>query len=107
MRLALADSLSVDELSWRQVWRILGRLRESGDCLVWTGCRGSNGRGKVKVTGKSRWVHRVIYAALVGPILLHHDIHHTCGNILCCKPGHLEQIHRSDHTSYHNRERSR
>lgn len=77
-----------------------------GDCWEWIGCLngkqeddpsskvGGRGYGRVYYEGKSRQVHRVMFAIFVrdpGDRLLDH----LCRRRACCNPLHLEQ---TDHT---------
>jgi len=75
--------------------RIWARTKQDGDCLVWTGtktCRGSDGYGRIKVAGKSKLAHRVVYELLIGPVPAGLTLDHLCRNRLCVKPAHLEPV---------------
>jgi hypothetical protein len=77
---------------------IIKRLRENTDfnicgCWLWKG-RLRSGYGTMSLPGgkSSAWVHRVGYAALVGPIAEDHVIDHDCRNRNCWNPEHLLQV---------------
>jgi len=62
------------------------------ECWLWTGAIVSNSKpyGQVKVEGKNRLVHRVIYELYTGEELLDNvQVCHSCDNPRCCNPNHL------------------
>lgn len=68
-------------------------------CWEWTGsvsrdCRrwGGEPYGRIHVGGSTRYVHRVAYELLVGPIPTGLTIDHLCRNTLCFNPEHLEPV---------------
>lgn len=99
----------------RVVARALARLDGASDpasCWIWTGARFGSGYGHIAwcEDGQQfhRTVHRVVYAALVGPIPegleLDHLCHspqdcrpaaaHLCPHRPCANPAHLEPVTR-------------
>jgi hypothetical protein len=61
-------------------------------CWEWTGRKSRNGYGRVRVRGKERAVHRVLYM-LTGHALFDGEVlDHLCRNRACCNPEHLEAV---------------
>ena len=56
--------------------RVLDRC-EIGDCWVWKGSH-QGSYGQIKVLGKVRLVHHVVWEGLVGPIPSHLTLRHHC-----------------------------
>lgn len=75
---------------------IFSRCRWEGRCLVWQGPHSGTGRGgsygRFSFEGKTAAVHRVVYAAVFGPIPGHKQVDHECNNRLCCNPLHLRHM---------------
>lgn len=67
-----------------------------GRCWIWTGADNGRGYGKAKVSGRSVYVHRAAYEALVGPIPAGLDLDHLCRNRGCYNPAHLEPVTRAE-----------
>lgn len=65
----------------------------AGDCWIWQGAldKGS-GYGRVQVDRRCRYVHRVVYEHLVGPIPSGLQLDHLCRQRACCAPHHLEPV---------------
>ena len=61
-------------------------------CMEWSGAISDGGYGVVRLNGKTRYVHRVVYEAFVGPILPGLHIDHLCRNRKCCNPDHLDVV---------------
>uniref|UniRef100_A0A6M3JQT0 Putative homing endonuclease n=1 Tax=viral metagenome TaxID=1070528 RepID=A0A6M3JQT0_9ZZZZ len=62
------------------------------DCWPWTGSvvNGSKPYGRVRVEGKLKLVHRVIYELYTGEELSDDiQVCHSCDNPICCNPHHL------------------
>jgi hypothetical protein len=60
------------------------------DCWTYTGHRQANGYGTVGIEqGVTRYVHRVVWEALVSPIPDGKVIDHLCRNRACCNPDHM------------------
>jgi hypothetical protein len=71
--------------------RILMKLRPSEDtnCLLFTGYRNNWGYGKIRVGGKTKVVHRVVWEEVNGSIPESLCVLHTCDVPACCLPAHL------------------
>lgn len=96
----------------RRFWSRV-RVLDTG-CWEWSGGTNDHGYGRFYVnpqTGKKRLAHRVLYGALVGPLVAEMTIDHLCHNAdltcpggracrhrLCVNPGHLEQATSGDNT---------
>lgn len=68
------------------------RVDATGDCWVWTGARSIDGYGMVKAASGTRYVHRLVYEHLVGPIEPDLVLDHLCRNPPCVNPDHLEAV---------------
>lgn len=64
---------------------------ESG-CWLWTGYKHADGYGLVKVDGKNRLAHRVVYEMLVGPVPEGLELDHLCRVRACVNPDHVEPV---------------
>ena len=66
------------------------QVTESG-CWVWT--KGQvNGYGRIRVNGRSTYVHRLVYELFVGPIPEGLILDHLCRVRPCCNPYHLQPV---------------
>jgi hypothetical protein len=72
--------------------KLRGRVRQVGDCLMWTGYRDKYGYGRVYVDGKQVLTHRLAYETQVGPIPSGLVIDHLCRNPPCINPAHMEPV---------------
>ncbi len=61
-------------------------------CWLWLGAATGNGYCQMRVSGSHRYVHRISYEALVGPITVGLEIDHLCRNRRCVNPAHLEAV---------------
>lgn len=69
---------------------ILARTRNGeGGCLIWQGFTTPNGYGRVKYSGKTEYVHRVMYELAHGPIPDKLHIYRTCGDKRCVNVDHM------------------
>src|ERR1035437_377666 len=59
-------------------------------CIEWAGSKDVKGYGKLRIEGKQRYAHRVIYEREVGKIPEGLVIDHLCRNTSCVNPLHLE-----------------
>ena len=74
--------------------RVLDKVDVDPDsgCWVFTGNKTMWGYGAIAVGRSMKAVHRVVYAALVGPLVDGMHIDHLCSNRACCNPTHLAQV---------------
>jgi HNH endonuclease len=97
------------------VQRVLARLFGAGVdivdisiCWPWPGAKNGLGYGRCGATGEV-YVHRVMYAACIGPIPEGLDVEHrchfddptcqegdTCPHRACCNPHHLDAVTRAE-----------
>ncbi len=61
-------------------------------CWEWGGGKTTQGYGTVRVEGMTKYVHRITYEAIIGPIPAGCEIDHICRNPPCYNPEHLEAI---------------
>lgn len=79
--------------------RLFAGLREDADgCWIWQNCKSAKGYGRIWYDGKTRWVHRVAYAALKRAIPEGMTIDHKCCKRACCNPDHLEAVTQSENS---------
>lgn len=68
-------------------------------CVQWTGRhRKEDGR---PIDGQSRYVYRVKYEEVFGPIPSKFILHHVCDNSWCIEPTHLNPMPQNDHIKEH------
>lgn len=66
-------------------------------CWQWISTVNSEGYGQIRISGKQRGAHRVVYEELVGPIPEGLQLDHLCRNRSCVNPDHLEPVtHREN-----------
>ena len=75
--------------------KIMKKITYEGDCWIWTGCRNTDGYPKLNRKAGGKWNanikgHRYVYEQIKGEIPEGLVIRHTCDNILCLNPAHLE-----------------
>ena len=61
-------------------------------CWEWIGARDSRGYGNVKVEGRVRKAHRVVYERVRGPIASGLECDHRCRVPWCVNPEHIEVV---------------
>ena len=81
--------------------RLIRKLSNYGQpdkCWEWQGYKRANtGYGKMAISGKTEYTHRVAYVELGGGKLDPNlEIRHLCNNGSCCNPAHLKQGTRSE-----------
>lgn len=87
--------------------RVLRRciLTETG-CWIFTGATTPNGYGVAGTyNGRTQLTHRILFNGLRRAIPPGRDLHHTCGERLCCNPDHLEPVTRQEHARQHAEQR--
>lgn len=62
------------------------------DCWLWAGAKHPLGYGNIRVAGKTSYVHRVIYEALVCELPANISLDHLCRQPACFNPDHLEPV---------------
>lgn len=77
--------------------RIWQRIDLDADgCWKWRGRLDRDGYGETSITGpagsKNVRAHRVVFAAVIGPIPADHDIDHICWVRDCVNPAHLRAL---------------
>jgi len=68
------------------------------DCWIWQGELNRNGYGTLRIKGRRKMVHRIVYEALVGPIPPEQIVDHLCRSRACCSPRHLEAVAHAENT---------
>ncbi|NDU91583.1 MAG: HNH endonuclease [Ferrovum sp.] len=69
--------------------KIAAKTRHEGDCIVWTGHISAKGYGRIRLKGKYRFAHRVVYEMHRGPIPDGLLVMHSCDNPPCVNIKHL------------------
>lgn len=65
--------------------------QESG-CWIWQRAIDGKGYGQMRVKGKMRRAHRVLFERVNGPIAPSMTLDHLCRNRPCVNPAHLESV---------------
>lgn len=65
------------------------RLRQEGECLVWTGHRNTRGYGHFSIACRLVLAHRHAWSLANGPIPAGMFVLHHCDNPPCCRLDHL------------------
>lgn len=67
-------------------------------CVLWHGVTSPDGYGRIKISGRHQYVHRVAYELATGkPIPEEQDIDHLCRVRCCVNPAHMEPVsHREN-----------
>lgn len=68
------------------------------DCWIWAGVCNEEGYGQIRVDGKYRSAHRIIYEALVGDIPKGLEPDHLCEVKTCINPDHIELVTHQENT---------
>ena len=76
-------------LSETEAARFAAKTRWEGKCLIWTGCRNSDGYGKLTVRNHQYRAHRLAYMDAWGGIPAGQVVRHTCDTPSCVNPKHL------------------
>lgn len=64
-------------------------VRRASGCIEWTARCNRKGYGQIKVRGRVRNVHAVVWEELKGPIPDGQMVLHECDNRVCCNIEHL------------------
>ncbi|MFI6861288.1 HNH endonuclease signature motif containing protein [Streptomyces sp. NPDC050421] len=74
-------------------WFLEHRTEPVNGCLEVTGMEpGSHGYYSTRFERKTIRLHRLIFAELVGHLPDTDQVHHTCANRACIRPGHLQRV---------------
>ena len=65
-------------------------MRAATECWPWMGGRTGRGYGTFWDDGMARAAHKVAYELSTGEVPEGKYVHHTCDNVLCMNPGHLD-----------------
>ena len=80
--------------------RFLSRVRNEGDCLVWTGTLINGKYGQMRLDGKRVYVHRYAWERVNGPIPAGMQVDHICWNTACVNVEHLRVVTPSENCAY-------
>jgi HNH endonuclease len=69
--------------------KLLTKAVPQGECLVWIGQKHPRGYGRLRIGGKLRPAHRLMYELRHGPIPDGQVVRHSCDNPACINPAHL------------------
>lgn len=77
--------------------QLLGRVRQNGDCWLWSGQVSNSGYGRTMIVendGGTRMVsaQTASYLAFIGPIPPGQLVIQSCGDRLCINPDHLRLL---------------
>lgn len=61
-------------------------------CWLWTGALTHDGYGRIRVQGKQKLIHRVVFEFYKGSILKELQLDHLCRVRCCANPEHLEMV---------------
>lgn len=87
--------------------RFLERIDKTGSCWNWTGYKNSEGYGKIMISGKSKFAHRVSYEKSKGKIEAGLLVDHLCHNASCVNPDHLRKVTPKQNIENHSGPTSR
>jgi hypothetical protein len=72
------------------------------DCWLWQGSCTDRGYGNVKYKNRTWRIHRLMWILHGNKFDDEMELDHTCKNITCCNPNHLEQIVHSENVQRGN-----
>jgi hypothetical protein len=75
--------------------------KKTGVCFQWSSTSKTGMHGRIRHKNKLVYPHRLVYMAAKGYIPPGYDIHHKCGNPLCCNPEHMIAIEHGKHSKLH------
>lgn len=78
----------------KDVLRVTSKFAIGDGCWEWTASRNikRGGYGQIKMGGRVRKAHQVVYELLVGPIPAGTVLDHLCRTPACVRPDHLEPV---------------
>ena len=80
------------------ICRIMRMSEVVGGCWEWKSNRNKKGYGRVRISRRLFFAHRVSYTAFIGPIPEGMCIDHLCRNPSCVCPFHLEVVTPQENT---------
>lgn len=80
----LPDVVPAHERFWKKV-----SAGDPGFCWPFRGSLTEDGYGRVVVSGRRTWAHRIAWEYTYGPLEEGEVVSHTCANKACCNPAHL------------------
>lgn len=73
--------------------RLLSRLAiDPSGCLLWTGAKSTGGYAVIRINGRLRYAHRLMYEMFAGPVPEGLQLDHLCRVHHCANPAHLEPV---------------
>lgn len=88
-------------------WNMVAKPTPAG-CWTWLGGTHARGYGRTRWRGEPEQTHRIAWQLTNGPIEPGHEIVQTCGNKLCCNPGHMvSQLDKQQSKAALQRQRDR
>lgn len=80
------------------------KVNEESGCWEWTEYVDRNGYARVYDASRPKgrrteWAHRISYEHNRGEIPHRYEIDHTCQNIICVNPDHLEAVSKAEHVA--------
>lgn len=79
--------MAFNKLSLEQ--RLLSKVKQVGECLLWTGQKDKKGYGRINIGGKVRRAHIVHFELHNGPVPEGKILMHSCDTPACIHLGHL------------------
>lgn len=98
--------MAFNKLSLEQ--KLLTKAAPQGDCLIWTGQKCPKGYGRLKIDGKLKRAHRLMYELHHGAIPDGWVVMHSCDNPACINNAHLSVGTQADNVlDMHNKGRAK
>jgi len=87
----MIELLHINKNRFIRTFNKISNKRSIKSCWNFTGCydRPGYGYGRVKINGKHKKAHRIVYELFKGKIPPNKVIMHLCDNRKCCNPHHL------------------
>jgi hypothetical protein len=75
---------------------VLVMVGPQAGCLLWTGHIDRHGYGLVRISGRQRLVHRVVWELKVGTLTPGLELDHGCRAPRCVEVEHLTEVSHAD-----------